>query len=149
MNNSKTIFQQLKGNWVLERFKDDVQIAKAQAIFSCAAANPNILLYNEEGTAIVSAQEKFDFYRQYEYHLKQNTIDVYFVKSNNEKNKLFHTLDFKVIGNAFIANGEYKCSNDLYTVKYYFYSKKEFSITYKVSGPNKKYLLLSNLKKIS
>src|SRR5437868_6978217 len=125
-----TVFNCLKGNWVLYRFKDDVELAKAKASFSLKNDNLNSLLYHEEGSAVITDQRKFDFYRDYEYRLNQETIDVFFINAN-EQNKLFHSLDFVRQANGLlVASAKHQCADDIYKINYKLNFPNELIITY-------------------
>ncbi len=133
------VFNDLKGNWILERFKDTELIAKANV--SLSQLTDNFLFYREEGTLL---PEQTNFYREYEYRLDANIIKVFFV---NQENKIFHALNFSLNQGLLVANATHNCGMDIYRVNYTFYSVDELGITYKVYGPNKNYTLSTNLKR--
>ncbi len=139
---SQKVFQNLKGNWLLQRANNNKQIAIASAAFISAVDNHNTLFYREEGAML---QEQTNFYREYEYQLDANVIKVFFV---NQENKFFHTLDFSLNKNGLmVANAVHHCASDIYRINYTIYSPDELTITYEVLGPEKKYMLSTNYKR--
>lgn len=144
---SQEVFKCLKGNWILQRFKDLKPLATANASFCLLKNTPNALAYREEGCMIHPAPEPFTFYREYEYHLEHNRINVFFV-NQNEENKLFHTLDFSIDPDGFmVASAVHNCALDVYEINYTLSCPDKLAITYRVTGPNKNYILTTNFNR--
>lgn len=112
------------------------------------------ILYREDGVYEFSPTQKFDVFREYEYEVKDDALEIYFVEGGKRAH-MFLSLKFLpetvAVDEATASSGEYwvkatsdhLCIKDLYSatfrVKLNGLSASEIIIKYRVKGPAKDY----------
>ena len=113
------------------------------------------VLYREDGVYEFSPTQKFDVFREYEYEVKHDALEIYFVEGG-KRTYLFLSLKFvpeetSVVSSSHDYDGSYwvkatsdhLCIKDLYSatfrVKLTGPSASEIIIKYRVKGPKKDY----------
>lgn len=123
-------------------------------------ADNNPVLYREDGVYEYSPTQKFDVFREYEYEVKHDALEVYFVEGGKRAH-MFLSLKFTPeavaiddtttkTGYWVKATSDHLCIKDLYSatfrVKLIGLSASEIIIKYRVKGPSKDYESTTILK---
>ena len=107
----------------------------------------NPVLYREDGVYEFSPTQKFDVFREYEYEVKDDALEIYFVEGGKRAH-MFLSLKFvptvEEEGGQWVkATSDHLCIKDLYSatfrVKLNGLSASEIIIKYRVKGPAKDY----------
>jgi hypothetical protein len=107
----------------------------------------NPVLYREDGVYEFSPTQKFDVFREYEYEVKDDALEIYFVEGGKRAH-MFLSLKFVPTveegdGQWVKATSDHLCIKDLYSatfrVKLNGLSASEIIIKYRVKGPAKDY----------
>ena len=114
------------------------------------AASPGVdnpVLYREDGVYEFSPTQKFDVFREYEYEVKDDALEIYFVEGGKRAH-MFLSLKFVPTveeegGQCVKATSDHLCIKDLYSatfrVRLNGLSASEIIIKYRVKGPAKDY----------
>lgn len=122
----------------------------------------NPVLYREDGLYELTPTQKFEVFREYEYEVKHDALEIYFVEGG-KRALLFLSLKFvpettscsgagssRDDGYWFKATSDHLCIKDLYSatfrVKLNGLSASEIIIKYRVKGPSKDYESTTVLK---
>ena len=120
------------------------------------------VLYREDGVYEFSPTQQFDVFREYEYEVKNDALEIYFVEGG-KRTYLFLSLKFvpeeTSVASSYDDNGagywvkatsDHLCIKDLYSatfrVKLNGLSAEEIIIKYRVKGPKKDYESTTKLK---
>lgn len=141
MTQNFEIFSRLPGHWsftrTLSNFKEPLSsgIVTGNASFTPTDDPTHILHYKETGL-FKSNSTEHTIYNEYFFVFNEKTknIEKHFAQ-NGIKTGLFYIIDAQ-------HNGNHICVNDHYAASYAFIDEcfKEFSLTYKVTGPLKDYV---------
>ena len=140
---------------------DDNEKDNADELFT-EETNDNPVLYREDGVYEFSPTQTFDVFREYEYEVKHDTLDIYFVEGGKRAH-IFLSLKFVPDttsegkysndddnGYWVKATSDHLCIKDLYSatfrVKLNGLSASEIIIKYRVKGPAKDYESTTILK---
>lgn len=142
MLTSYQIFKNLPGVWVFNRTLINIQDPKTSgevsglAEFRPMQGEQNLLQYYEVGTFVTNAGDKWQIKKEYFFAFNEKTysIEKYFAK-DDLKDDLFYALNENL-------EGAHNCGQDKYVANYKYENDdfKEFSLTYKVTGPHKNYI---------
>lgn len=114
---------------------------------SSAIVGNNPVLYREDGVYELSLTQKFDVFREYEYEVKDDALEIYFVEGG-KRTYMFLSLKFVPTvgegdGHWVKATSDHLCIKDLYSatfrVKLNGLSASKIIIKYRVKGPAKDY----------
>jgi hypothetical protein len=150
LGTSSAIFTSLEGTWSLSRYLKSARLPSGQFRGSGTfhARQPTDsrfqaeYLYIEEGHFVTETGLKMQANRKYiyRYNERDDEISVWFAE---DKDSLFHKLEWSGGPTLFKAHGHHHCVKDEYQVEYNFEARngqvKSFRITFKVSGPSKSY----------
>ncbi|WP_254424142.1 DUF6314 family protein [Thalassospira marina] len=144
------IFTSLQGTWALERAMGEMgQFSGNARFFIAPDSAENTLRYREEGVLHRQDGQKFDGYREYDFVLQGNAIEMLFRDPVSFGNR-YVLLNFSqnAPGDAannpedsFAAQDHHPCGNDLYHHRMFWYDDDHFETRIKVVGPNKDYEL--------
>lgn len=129
---------ELIGTWRLEREIENFGQASGKAFFS--KIEQNLISYRED-LVLFNGTNSF---REYYYTadlLHGNTLQLFSDK------RIFCVLDFNK--ELRTAEGKHICGKDYYFVKYFFSNKDSFVTEYKILGPNKKAIILTEYLRVS
>ena len=171
---SEHIFSNLRGNWQLsrkvrcERNTENCGNLEGSATFASRCPTNESYdreeLYSEAGDFTTAVGLKLKTYRQYVWRFQKitKTITVWFVKPEDGQSvdRFFHALEFEEMDNKsssgpneenllqLRARGNHLCGEDMYEVDFTFSLKdvsiKQWTASFKVSGPSKDYVIESN-----
>ena len=122
-----------------------------------APGEDNPVLYREDGVYEFSPTQKFDVFREYEYEVKNDALEIYFVEGGKRAH-LFLSLKFvptvEEEGGQWVkATSDHLCIKDLYSatfrVKLNGLSASKIIIKYRVKGPAKDYESTTILKPVA
>jgi len=170
----RAVFRALHGNWHLHRRIVSTKGALPSGVFSGTARflprfpTPDNsggkfdfeYLYIETGTFTPAEGQPIPASRRYVYRYSelQDQLSVWFVKPdrNLEVDYLFHNLAFtspddETLQGRCVAKADHLCVDDMYATKYQFslagISLRAFEVTYKVKGPSKDYVAISDFRR--
>jgi Family of unknown function (DUF6314) len=145
------LFTHLSGIWELKRRLGTQGHMQGLACFQ--PWGPQVLYYQEKGTATFGNGKAFPAYRKYAYVYAQGTIAVYFWDQEKEQPAgLLHTLQYhstQTTSQALVATGTHWCSDDVYKACYTFVDNNHFQLTYQVYGPHKDYTIQTHFSKVA
>lgn len=148
-----TIFKMLKGAWRLTKITYDKMNQRTYKFIGKATfkqLTKNELLFREDGEYINPlTQEKLNTSssREYLYTYEDESINVYFAKSN-KRDGLFHRLNRKDLEKKKF-DCFHPCKKDTYQTQYRFFNNDEFTIKHIVNGPKKNYTTETTYKRES
>lgn len=94
----------------------------------------NNSLYIEEGTYVLNKGTQ-EFYQQYEYKWKDETLYIF-----SHLKTILHTFNFKKNKTLpLVVNHQHFCKSDIYDLILTLLSPNAFEMHYKVNGPEKNY----------
>jgi hypothetical protein len=140
------IFPLLEGEWQFDREIPDYGIVKGNASFKKESSDN--LEYHEEGLLFHNNGIKTYIKHSCSYRLVGEEILI-LLRHNDNKEEISFKLEFKPIkqNHPLIAEGKYICGRDNYQTRYIFHMPSQFTITYKVNGPNKEYISQTEYKR--
>tara|TARA_R110001583_G_scaffold96819_3_gene241350 strand:+ start:59878 stop:60345 length:468 start_codon:yes stop_codon:yes gene_type:complete len=141
--NAKRIFSSLSGDWGLRRTMGEMGTFAGTARFYTAPDSPeNSLRYREEGVLQRIDGHHFDGYREYDFVLRGQAIEMLFRDPVSFGNR-YVLLDFnKTSDNDILAaQDDHPCGNDMYHHRMLWHHADHFETRIKVVGPNKDYEL--------
>jgi hypothetical protein len=137
------IFTSLTGDWTLRRTMGEMGTFAGTARFYTAPDSPeNSLRYREEGVLQRIDGHHFDGYREYDFILRGQAIEMLFRDPVSFGNR-YVLLDFdKTSDNDVLAaQDDHPCGNDMYHHRMLWHHTDHFETRIKVVGPNKGYEL--------
>lgn len=149
------IFKQLAGKWSLQRnivnqAPDLSGTVQGLATFTADPNNSKQYLFAEKGEFLVNGAS-LQVSKNYIYELDEadDSIKIYDYKDNQKTNMLF-SLVFSREAKHICAKTEHLCSKDLYKATFDIPEEEfnEFSLTYDVAGPHKKYVSSTTFKRL-
>jgi hypothetical protein len=144
MKNIKKIFDSLEGAWQLDRVISNYGVADGLAMFNRSSVN--YLAYREDVKLKQNESSLvYDAFREYTYFYDESQDKI---QQSFKDGSLFCELKFTDNNNS-TAAGEHQCSLDLYSAHYNFYDENNFTLSYKVKGPEKDYLITTRYVKIT
>jgi hypothetical protein len=101
------------------------------------------VLYREDGFYEVSPTKSLNVFREYEYQVAGDCLEIYFVEQG-ERAHLFLSLKFsKQEDNVWLATSDHLCIKDLYMARFEVeldgLAATNIKMIYRVKGPNKDY----------
>ncbi|KAL7530313.1 hypothetical protein ACHAXR_003419 [Thalassiosira sp. AJA248-18] len=183
----KVVLQSILGKWSYDRHIVHLQTGKVERVYGTVKyskywersstdddddddgnademfrddTKDNPVLYREDGVYEFSPTQKFDVHREYEYEVKNDALEIYFVEGG-KRTYLFLSLKFVPETTAqqksstddgywVKATSDHLCIKDLYSatfrVKLNGLSASEVIIKYRVKGPAKDYESTTILK---
>jgi hypothetical protein len=145
------LFTHLSGTWELTRRLGTQGHMQGMAYFQ--PWGPEVLYYQEKGTATFGNGKALPAYRKYAYVYARGTIAVHFWDQAKEQPAgLLHTLQChgaQATSQTLIATGTHWCSDDVYKACYTFINNKHFQLTYQVHGPHKNYAIQTYFSKVA
>ena len=159
MLTSYKIFQNLHGTWSFARKIDNHKVSALSGIVTGTAHFSAIteyqLHYAESGifTTATGAELAVKQEYSYAYSPQSQEITKYFCREQ-QNTGLFYELKFNGANgvNGGTPIGEHLCVRDHYSAQYDFGSKldfSEFTLTYKVQGPDKDYITKTTYARLS
>lgn len=140
----KELFNQLRGEWVLER---DIQTPQGNAIFKGRCVFTEMddgrLLCNEIGTLNLNGNES-EANRSYIYAYQDNRI-VIFYNDPHRQGDVLHELLFQSQGDGYVATHCHLCGQDTYDLTFTMLADSRIQMDYVVKGPQKDYAMQSFL----
>jgi len=161
----KLVLSSILGNWSYDRKIVHLQSGKHEHVSGTVkyskywtrvceeddeASSPGVdnpVLYREDGVYEFSPTQKFDVFREYEYEVKDDALEIYFVEGGKRAH-MFLSLKFvptvEEEGGQWVkATSDHLCIKDLYSatfrVRLNGLSASEIIIKYRVKGPAKDY----------
>ncbi len=145
------LFKHLRGVWKLQRRLGTQGHMHGMACFQ--PWGPEVLYYQEKGTATFGNGKVLPAYRTYAYVYEQGIIAVHFWdQAQRQPAGLLHTLQFhsaQTTSQALVATGTHWCSDDIYKACYTFVNDNHFQLTYQVQGPQKDYTIQTHFSKVT
>ncbi|KAL9190896.1 hypothetical protein ACHAXT_000602 [Thalassiosira profunda] len=173
----KVVLQSILGKWSFDRNIIHLQTKKAERVYGTVkfskywerdapheedeTTDPkhNPVLYREDGVYEFTPTQKFDVFREYEYEVGHDTLEIFFVEGGKRAH-LFLSLKFVPEttedasssdgGHWVTATSDHLCIKDLYSatfrVKLNGLTASEIVIKYRVKGPAKDYESTTILK---
>jgi hypothetical protein len=153
MNKStRDIFENLRGNWILNRTIEDLYLNKISTAIGVASFSQsdlddiNSLQYNETGKLLLKDTRKsINFTRKYIYKIVEDRIDI-ILDDGLTKGKLFQTLMFENDKNE-LKGSEHICKLDIHNGRYFFIDNINFYIEYTINGPKTNLLIKTDYSK--
>ena len=139
MKSTKEIFDSWVGEWKISRRLGEYGTIEGVAKFSHDVGEQ--VLYREDLLLTYFSIISKPVYREYTYFYNNGEIEKKFHDQTN-LNQKFYALIFDDL--HLTATGKYICNQDAYLAYYNFFSKNQFSLSYKVEGPNKQYIITSS-----
>ncbi|RCK53926.1 hypothetical protein TH25_00700 [Thalassospira profundimaris] len=145
------VFNSLHGDWNLERDMGDMGHFMGTARFFIATDSAkNSLRYREEGVLHRFDGQKFEGYREYDFVLHDDAIELLFRDPVGFGNR-YVLLSFSPANisnsnnpeNSLFAQDHHPCGNDMYHHRMIWQDTNHFETRIKVTGPNKDYELHS------
>lgn len=133
MSHTEDIFNDLAGNWSIERTIEPGGRFIGQAQF--IPEGKSSLTYREEGVLTLDDGTVLNPTKKYEWRLEQGAIAIYFADGVSN-GKIFHRIVPDTEGKAI---ADHHCSPDFYKSSYHFNMPDQFHIVHDVEGPKKKY----------
>jgi hypothetical protein len=148
----KKIFENLKGDWIIKRVINDLNLNKsnyANGIVSFTQSNNEIdsLNYIENGKLLLNEGNKsINFTRKYIYKIEENRINI-ILDDGVTKGELFQSHFFE--NNEDVLKGsEHICKLDKHNGTYIFIDESNFYIEYTVNGPKTNLFIKTEYSKI-
>ena len=173
----KVVLQSILGKWSFDRNIIHLQTKKTERVYGTVkfskywergttdgedkTTDPkhNPVLYREDGVYEFTPTQKFDVFREYEYEVGHDTLEIFFVEGGKRAH-LFLSLKFVPEttednsssngGHWVTATSDHLCIKDLYSatfrVKLSGLTASEIIIKYRVKGPAKDYESTTILK---
>lgn len=142
----KKLFSNLPGTWhfnrVINNSAENSMSGNVVGKANFSIIDENNIYYQENGTFTTAKKCKLKVHQEYiyKYSLINNEIEKYFAKEGQQTN-FFYALKFSK--NNLTASAQHLCGQDIYTAEYKFLYEEfllSFELSYKVVGPNKKYV---------
>ena len=162
----KLVLQSILGAWSFDRNIVHLQTRKMERVYGIVkfskyggkasddvqdCTKENSVSYREDGIYELTPTQQFEVFREYEYDLKNDALEIYFVEAGKRAH-LFLSLKFvpeeessadNDDGHWVKATSDHLCIKDLYSatfrVKLKGLSASEIIIKYRVKGPAKDY----------
>ena len=144
---SPLVLSALIGSWKFHRrivhFKDNRE-EFIHGTINFSRPQLDYVLYREDGLYELSPTKTLNVFREYEYLVKDDTLEIYFVEGGKRAH-LFLSLRFTEQNDAgyWVATSDHLCIKDLYSatfqVKLDGLSATEIIMKYRVQGPAKDY----------
>jgi len=130
LRSAKDVFHYLMGHWKLNRTLGLLGQAVGEASF--VQQNVTTIKYRED----VSVSYGGTAYQEYVYlyFQDQDKITKQFVDGR-------HFYDLRLDLDKMEAEGDHLCVKDFYQAKYHFLDQNKFTLSYKVEGPEKDYVI--------
>lgn len=149
------LFTHLSGVWELKRRLGTQGHMQGVARFQ--PWGPEVLYYQEKGTATFGNSKALPAYRKYAYVIcpryNGSSLAVHFWDQVKEQPAgLLHTLQChgtQTASQVLVATGTHWCSDDVYKACYKFVNNKNFQLTYQVHGPHKDYTIQTHFSKVA
>ena len=152
------VFNSLQGDWRLERNMGDMgHFTGTARFFNAVDSAANSLRYREEGVLHRFDGQKFDGYREYDFVLHEDAIELLFRDPVSFGNR-YVLLHFSPQAddarnneaeNGLSAQDHHPCGNDIYHHRMFWQDTDHFETKIKVVGPNKDYELHSVYRRIT
>ena len=140
----KKLFNQLPGQWILER---DIQNSDGNGVFNgiCTftTMDDGRLLCKETGTLTFNGHQT-DASRSYIYAYQDDGIIILY-NDPHRKDEVLHQLAFEMHDNNYVAKHCHVCGNDTYDLTFTMQSDNSIEMKYVVKGPHKDYAMRSLL----
>ena len=140
------LFAGLAGSWAQTRVITPGGAYVGQASFAPLGAG--ILRYSENGIITLAGGGRLQASRRYAFKLEAGRIAVYFEEAPP---RLFHVLQFKPgtgTETSMIAVAEHRCGDDGYHSTYAMHAPDHFTVTHRVAGPRKGYVMTTDYRRI-
>jgi len=140
---AQRIFTSLTGDWTLRRAMGEMGTFAGTARFFAAPDSPeNSLRYREEGMLQRFDGQRFEGYREYDFVLRGQAIEMLFRDPVGFGNR-YVLLDFNNISDndVLAAQDHHPCGEDMYHHRMFWHHTDHFETRIKVLGPKKDYEL--------
>ena len=138
------VFARLAGTWAQARVITPGGRYTGTATFQ--GFGDGVLAYAENGTLELADGGALQASRHYVFKLEAQKIGVYF---DETPLRLFHALHFAVDAAGLpVALADHRCGNDWYRSIFAWRSRDEFTMTHRVSGPRKGYIMTTDYRRI-
>ena len=144
---SSLVMSALIGSWKFDRtivHKSEDRLEHVYGTIKYSRPKLDYVLYREDGLYELSPSKTLSVFREYEYLVKDDTLEIYFVESGKRAH-MFLSLKFKEKNSSgyWVATSDHLCIKDLYSAKFQVkldgLAATEIIITYRVKGPSKDY----------
>lgn len=143
----KNIFNQLLGDWALERH---IQTPEGNAVLNGECIFTKIddarLLCNESGILSINGKQ-IDTNRSYIYAFEDDRVTILY-NDPHRKGDVLHDLTFQKQGHDYVATHCHLCGQDTYDLTFTMLPDDSIRMNYVVKGPHKDYAMQSVLSRI-
>ena len=150
----RTIFENLRGNWVFDKIIEDLNLQEvntASGVASFSQLDPDnidTLSFSESGKLLLKDDATpLNFTRKYIYKIVGNQIDI-ILDDGVTKGELFQTLIVEENEDV-IMGSEHICKLDKHNGKYFFEDNSNFSTEYTVQGNKTNLRIKTTYRKIN
>ncbi|SEP70377.1 hypothetical protein SAMN05216548_101298 [Faunimonas pinastri] len=140
---TRSVFDMLEGRWAIARTVEGQARFDGEAVFTPRADGR--LDYLEEGELALEGGGRFHSARSYVYARRENGLAVFF----EDGVSLFHEVNLSGPGEIASGTAEHLCRADTYRTRYDFEpGGARFTVTHRVTGPRKDYVMRSTYTRL-
>ena len=140
------LFGRLAGRWLQSRVITPGGTFAGEALFR--PLGDDVLQYAENGIITLASGGQLQASRRYTFKLEERRVAVYF---DEAPVRLFHRLQFMPgtgTDVCAIAVADHRCGNDDYHSTYAIHSHDHFTVTHRVAGPRKGYVMTTDYRRM-